>query len=801
MIRRSLSSASLLRLLILMLCAATLAFLWGLHSTQKAAARQGALSAKAAEHLNLASIVGENLRQLVDRTQAVGRVTQDDMKVQPRGNFRLARILAEDPVFKRMGLYDRRGKLLSASHADEAPELPGPWLQQLQQHVARYGFTPFLPSIQPHDLPVALPTWRLPFLLPLTGPTGREIDTILVVQLDIGYLAVLFQHIDLGSTGLVRLLQDDGLERLRIDTSGVAMASDNLQPQLTDLGADTGVLTQYVAGEAYQSLYRRIPERGFSVVVSQRQDEILAPSTRAYARQFWLNLSMTLMIIASLLWTLRLLRKRQEAFNALEQAQQVNQQLIGRLEDEHRRSSHAAATDHLSGLHNRRQFVEVAGQALTRQRGKRRLMAILFIDMDRFKSINDSLGHKIGDLLLQAVAGRIQRLLEPGDEASRFGGDEFVVLLAGERSEEQINAWVRELVQKLSATYALDGQEVNTSPSVGVSICPRDGQDIDSLIRSADAAMYSAKQAGRAQYRFFDPSLNLADIQAFTLEQAFGSALAERQFVLHYQPQIRLDTQQVLGYEALVRWDHPECGLLYPDRFIELAERSGFIVDLGWEVLRLACEALASWDAQGRETRLAVNVSALQLRQDGFAARLLSKLQRHGIAPQRLELEITETTILDPEGTAVGHLHALRGAGLGISLDDFGRGYAGFAHLHSLPLSKLKIDRSLIAPLSNSPDDSPIVSSTIILAKRLGLEVVAEGVETREQVVCLKLAGCDIAQGYHFSRPLSSAQLLDYPPFNGVEQADAPAHTGKGAPTGYVASTPQAMRDSRTFSV
>ncbi|MFJ7809416.1 putative bifunctional diguanylate cyclase/phosphodiesterase [Pseudomonas asiatica] len=769
MIRRSLSSASLLRLLILMLCAATLAFLWGLHVSQKAAARQDALSAKAAEHLNLASIVGESLRQLVDRAQAVGRVTQDDMKVLRQGSASLARMLAEDPVFKRMSLYDRQGRLLSASHAEEAAELPEDWLRQLQRHVARYGFKPFLPSVQPPGQPATLPNWHLPFLLPLTNLPGREIDNILVVQLDIGYLAVLLQHIDLGSSGLVRLLQDDGLERLRIDSSGVVVAGDALLPGLPDSGSEAGMLTQYAAGDPYQSLYRRLPERGFSVVVSQRQDEILAPSTLAYSRQFWLNLSMTLMILASLLWTLRLLRKRQEAFNALEQAQQVNQQLIGRLEDEHRRSSHAAATDHLSGLHNRRQFVEVASQALTRQRGKRRLMAILFIDMDRFKSINDSLGHKIGDLLLQAVAGRIQRLLEPGDEASRFGGDEFVVLLAGERSEEQINAWVRVLVQKLSATYALDGQEVNTSPSVGVSICPRDGQDIDSLIRSADAAMYSAKQAGRAQYRFFDPSLNLADIHAFTLEQAFGSALAERQFVLHYQPQIRLDTQQVLGYEALVRWDHPEFGLLYPDRFIDLAERSGFIVELGWEVLRLACEALSGWHAQGRETRLAVNVSALQLRQADFAARLLSKLQQYAIAPQRLELEITETTILDPEGTAVAHLHTLRDAGLGISLDDFGRGYAGFAHLHSLPLSKLKIDRSLIAPLSNSHDDSPIVSSTIILAKRLGLEVVAEGVETREQVVCLKLAGCDIAQGYHFSRPLSPAQLRDYPLFNGVE--------------------------------
>ncbi|WP_339443229.1 EAL domain-containing protein [Pseudomonas hunanensis] len=769
MIRRSLSSSSLLRLLILILCAATLAFLWGLHVTHKAAARQDALSAKAIEHLNLANILGESLRQLVDRAQAVGRVTQDDMKALRQGNFRLAPSLVADPVFKRLSLYDRQGRLLSASHTDEAAELPADWLRQLQRHIDRYGFKPFLPSIQPVNQTAALPTWRLPFLLPLTNSTGREIDNILAVQLDVGYLAVLFQPIDLGNSGLVRLLQDDGLERLRIDNSGTVTAGDLLQPPLPALNTEAGMLTQYVAGDAYQSVYRHVPEQGFSVVVSQRQAEILTPSTLAYSRQFWLNLSMTLMILASLLWTLRLLRKRQEAFDALEHAQQVNQQLIVRLEDEHRRSSHAAATDHLSGLHNRRQFVEVASQVLTRQRGKRRLMAILFIDMDRFKSINDSLGHKIGDLLLQAVAGRIQRLLEPGDEASRFGGDEFVVLLAGERSEEQINAWVHELVQKLSATYALDGQEVNTSPSVGVSICPRDGQDIDSLIRSADAAMYSAKQAGRAQYRFFDPSLNLADIQAFTLEQAFGSALAERQFVLHYQPQMRLDTLQVLGYEALVRWDHPEFGLLYPDRFIGLAERSGFIVELGWEVLQLACEALSSGNAQGRKTRLAVNVSALQLRQADFADRLLSKLQHHGIAPQQLELEITETTILDPEGTAVAHLHTLRGAGLGISLDDFGRGYAGFAHLHSLPLSKLKIDRSLIAALSNSHDDSPIVSSTIILAKRLGLEVVAEGVETREQVVYLKLAGCDIAQGYHFSRPLSLPQLWVYPPFNGIE--------------------------------
>ena len=771
MIRRSFTSLSFLQWLLMTLCAATLVFLWALYFQQKATSQHEALAAKSAEHLNLATIAAENLRQLVDRAQAIGKVTRSDMAVPGEHRRDLVRMLAEDPVFKRMSLYDSEGHLLSASHAEEPQQLPFQWLAHMRRHAEHYGFKALLPSnllsVQTHS---PVPNWRLPFLLPLVDSATGQMDSILVVQLDIGYLAALFEHIDLGQSGILRLLDSDGQERLRISSSGVVVSGMPLLPELPVTGDAAGNLTQYAGADPWQSMYLRVPQRGFSVVVSQANDEILASSRLTYRRQLWLNLCMTLLIVGSLLWTLRVLGRRQEAFNALEQAQQVNQQLIGRLEESHRRSSHAAATDHLSGLHNRRQFLAVATLTLAAQRGKRRLLAILFIDMDRFKSINDSLGHKVGDLLLQAVAGRISRLLEPGDEAARFGGDEFVVLLAGERSEEQIDAFVRNLVQKLSATYSLDEHELSTSPSVGVSICPRDGQDIDELIRGADAAMYSAKRAGRGQYRFFDPSLNVADVEEFILEQAFVGALSERQFVLHFQPQIRLDSMLVDGYEALVRWEHPEFGLLYPDRFIPLAERSGFIVALGWEVLRLACENLAAWHGQGRRVRLAVNVSAIQLRQADFSQRVLSLLQRFAIEPHYLELEITETTVLDHVGQAIEHLQHLRDAGLNISLDDFGKGYAGFAHLQSLPLTRLKIDRTLIAALSNSPDDSPIVCSTIILAKRLGLEVVAEGVETRAQVVCLKLAGCDVAQGYHFSRPLSLQQLRDYSPFiNSVE--------------------------------
>ncbi len=769
--RQFFSSPRFLQVLLFTLCAAMLALLWGLYVQQKATSRHEALAAKASEHLNLASIVAENLRQLADRAQAIGRVTQGNAQSRRQSHQGLVRMLAEDPVLKRMSLYDSGGLLVSASHNDEAQHLPAAWLAQLQAHAERFGFKPFLPRLQQSEQTSSLPNWRLPFLLPLTDPSTQKLEGVLLVQLDIGYLAVLFQHINLGESGMMSLLDSEGQERLRIDNSGVVISSAPLHPSFRDDGQEAGGLTLYIGGEDYQSLYRRVPERGFSVMVSQRTDEILASPQLTYSRQRWLNLGMTLLILSGLWWTLRALRNRQDAFTALEQAQALNQGLIGRLEEEHKRSSHAAATDHLSGLHNRRRFIEVAKGVLTQQRSKRRLLAILFIDMDRFKSINDSLGHKTGDLLLQAVAGRISRMLEPGDEAARFGGDEFVVLLAGERTEEQIDTWVRALVAKLSAVYSLDEHELNTSPSVGVSICPRDGQDVDSLIRYADAAMYSAKRAGRGQFKFFDPSLNVSDIEEFSLEQALGNALNERQFVLHYQPLIRLDSMAVVGYEALVRWEHPEFGLVYPDRFISLAERSGFIVALGWEVLRLAYDELVYWQEQGITTRLAVNVSAIQLRQEDFSERLLQELQQHAIDVTRLELEITETTVLDQDGVAIDHLRRLRAAGIGISLDDFGQGYAGFAHLQALPLSKLKIDRALIAPLSNSYDDSPIVSSTIILAKRLGLEVVAEGVETVDQVVCLKLAGCDIAQGYHFSRPLSAAQLREYGPFINAKEA------------------------------
>ena len=477
------------------------------------------------------------------------------------------------------------------------------------------------------------------------------------------------------------------------------------------------------------------------------------------AFQWLINLASTVMIGCTVFWLNRVLQQHRTVLKTLYQTRTHNQELIERLEGEHARTTRAASIDHLSGLYNRRQFLDVAEEALASQRRQRRLSALLFIDLDRFKSINDSLGHHIGDLLLQAVAGRIQHRLRNEDLAGRFGGDEFVVFMGGDRTEADMEQWVASLVAHLSAPYQLDDNELNSSPSVGIAISPRDGQSIDDLLRGADAAMYSAKRAGRGQYRFFDQSLNSNnDIEEFHLEQAFADALRERQFVLHYQPQVCLETMEIVGYETLVRWQHPEYGLLFPDRFIPMAERSGFVVPLGMEVIRLACEQLAQWQAEGLKAHpLAVNVSPIQLSEIGFYDQVRAEIGQHGLAQDMLELEVTETAILDDQ--AMENLRCLHDAGIRLSLDDFGTGYSGLAHLERVPVDKLKIDRSLISRICNSHDDSPVVSSTIILAKRMNLKVVAEGVETPEQLVHLKVAGCDIAQGYHLSRPIPAAEV------------------------------------------
>lgn len=755
------STLSAVQTAMLVLGALMVVFIWALFVFQTTTSRAEVLQAWQSEHRNLALIVSESLKQMTERAKVMGRLVIENPQAETAGFEPLLNLLAEDPVFNRMSVYDGNGKLLYASHPDSARANLSHWFGQLEVHVEQYGFVPMLPHrLDTPDSANDAPDWRLPFLVPTGERDHTGLFRLILIELDIGYLAGLLQQMELGSKGFIQVLDAQGDEWMRADTSGVIVGGvrvPRIQPALNGQ-LSSGQATFEENGEPYQYVFVTRPIHGFTVSVAQPFDEILGPLRSDQGKQLVLNIIMTLLVSGIVLWLVQALKQQKSVIQALQKSKQRNQQLIEHLEGEHARSSRAASIDHLSGLYNRRQFLDIASDTLNDQRRNRRLAALLFIDLDRFKSVNDSLGHEVGDLLLQAVAGRIRRWLGSEDVAARFGGDEFVILLADERTESDIEQWAAGLTSHLSATYELNGTELNSSPSIGIALCPRDGQTIENLLRCADAAMYSAKKAGRGQHRFFDQSLNLKDVEEFHLEQSFAEALRNREFILHYQPQVCLDSMEIIGYEALVRWQHPEFDLLYPDRFITIAENSGFIIPLGLEVLRLACAQIIQWQVEGVPVRLvAVNVSPIQLAQPEFCRQVLEMLSEHGLKTGQLELEITETAMLDAR--AVESLNCLKAAGVKLSLDDFGTGYSGFAHLEAVPVDKLKIDRSLIAKICNSHDDSPIVSSTIILAKRMHLQVVAEGVETREQLVHLKVAGCDIAQGYHLSRPIPATDV------------------------------------------
>lgn len=743
-------------------------FIWTLFIFQVVSSRHEALAARKAEHSNLALIISESLKQMIDRARSMtGLVGPEVQPGQPTSDM-VVNLLAGDPLFTRLTIYGPSGVRQYATHPSSENLSAADWLDQFGEHRRRFGDLPMIPHRSAgNDGGVEQPVWRLPVMIP-----ARDSKRIFQVELDVGYLVDLLQHVSLGEGTFVQVLDNTGTEWIRADSGGVVTGGESIgripMPAYTTLHPG-GVIGE-MGGRDVQREYVSRGDRGFTVAINQPVDEILAPVRADHVRQLILNILMTLLVAAITLWLRRALASLHRAFRALQASENTKRQLIRKLETEHARSSRAASIDHLSGLLNRRQFMEVAAGLLQEQRRRRRLSAMIFIDLDRFKAVNDSLGHKIGDLLLQAVAGRIQRTLEDGDLAARFGGDEFVVMLAGTRLESDIEAWVSGLSQHLSAPYELDGIEINNSPSIGIAICPRDAQSLEELVQAADAAMYSAKKAGRGRHRFFDQSLNLKDVEGFLLEQSFTEAVRNRNFVLHYQPQMDLESQEIVSYEALVRWQHPEFGLLFPDRFIGLAESSGFILPLGMEVIRLACEQMRSWRRAGLPAiPVAVNVSPHQLAQQGFLQEVLDVLVEYNIGPGQLEMEITETAMLDEQ--AVKQLHELRTAGIRLALDDFGTGYAGFAHLDAVPVDKLKIDRSLIASICNTHDDSPIVSSTIILAKRMSLKVVAEGVETREQLVHLKVAGCDMAQGYHLGRPMPAEDVPAF--FERFESAES----------------------------
>ncbi len=412
--------------------------------------------------------------------------------------------------------------------------------------------------------------------------------------------------------------------------------------------------------------------------------------------------------------------------------------------------------DALTGLPNRTLLGDRLSTALATARRQKHKVALLFLDLDRFKIINDSLGHSIGDVLLQDVAARLKSFAREQDTVARLGGDEFLIVLTNIKDISSAAVAAERFMDAMTTRFVIQGHSLSVGCSLGISIFPEDGADNETLIKNADAAMYSAKDGGRNNFQFFTADMNAQAVERLVLENGLRQAREKKELFLEYQPQMDTVTGEIIGLEALLRWQHPELGLIPPNQFIGIAENSGLIVPIGEWVLRTACSQARKWQEEGLPgVSIAVNVSAVQFRQQGFCELIRRVLRETGLAPHYLELELTESLLLANVDVTLSVLLELKAMGLTLAIDDFGTGYSSFAYLKRFPISKVKIDRSFVRDVAVNPDDAAITTAIISMAKSLNLRVIAEGVEDDAQMSFLRSHQCDEIQGYYFSKPLS----------------------------------------------
>jgi len=418
--------------------------------------------------------------------------------------------------------------------------------------------------------------------------------------------------------------------------------------------------------------------------------------------------------------------------------------------------------DPMTGLPNRRLFNDRLNQAIERARRNRRQLAVMILDLDRFKLINDSLGLVRGDQVLRAVGERLVAVVRRSDTIARLGGDDFLLLLPGVDGAESSAKVAQKILDTFLPPLQLEDQELHLGATLGITLYPHDGDDAETLIRNADTALYRAKEHSRGSYQFYTTDMNATAFERLVLETQLRKAIERGELVVYYQPQVRLDTGAVVAVEALVRWFHADLGLVSPAEFIPLAEETGLILDLGRWVLRTACAQVRSWQEQGfADLRLAVNLSGRQFEQDDLVRSIAQVIEEATFDPSDLDLELTESSIMRSPEQAVPKLQALDRLGIRLSIDDFGTGYSSLGHLKRFPIRTLKIDQSFIQDITTDPNDAAIAQAIIALADSLQLKVIAEGVETRDQLDLLRRYHCDEMQGYLFARPLPPGELLE----------------------------------------
>jgi diguanylate cyclase (GGDEF)-like protein/PAS domain S-box-containing protein len=437
---------------------------------------------------------------------------------------------------------------------------------------------------------------------------------------------------------------------------------------------------------------------------------------------------------------------------------------VTELKQREKRIQYLATHDALTGLPNRRLLEDRAQQAIGYLGRKDLGLAVLFVDLDNFKNINDAYGHQVGDFALKTVSEIISRAVRRGDTVSRMGGDEFVLLLTNLKNPALTASNVaRKIIERFNKPLKLNELEATITVSIGISAYPSDGEELEELLRNADTALHWAKGRGRNSFQFYAAEMSARSNERILMEHELRRALKKGQFELHYQPQVQLETGDLRAIEALIRWPHPELGLIPPDRFIKISEETGLIIPIGHWVLKTACAQNRAWQKVGfRAIPVAVNISASQLRHPDFIGMVGDVLDETGLDPCWLDLEITEGTAMDRTEDTIARLNALKSLGIKLSIDDFGTGYSNLGYLHNFPIDQLKIDRSFVSALPDDPTAASLTHAVIALGQGLGLQVIAEGVETKEQMEFLIVAGCDLAQGYYFSKPLKPPEMKQW---------------------------------------
>jgi diguanylate cyclase (GGDEF)-like protein/PAS domain S-box-containing protein len=422
--------------------------------------------------------------------------------------------------------------------------------------------------------------------------------------------------------------------------------------------------------------------------------------------------------------------------------------------------AHSAQHDFLTGLPNRMLFTDRVTQAIALAERHVKKVGVLFLDLDGFKHINDSLGHPFGDKLLQSIVKRLLDCVRGSDTVSRQGGDEFVVLLSEMEQSEDAALTAGRMLKAVAEAHPIDQHDLHVTTSIGVSVYPDDGLDAETLIKNADTAMYQAKENGRQSYQFFKPAMNVRAVERQSIEESLRRALERNEFALHYQPKINLRTREITGAEALIRWTHPIRGPVPPGQFIPVAEDCGLILPIGQWVLREACKQARAWlDAGLPLATMAVNISAMEFRDDNFLENVFATLKDTRLDPRALELELTESVLMKRAESTASVLKTLRARGVQVAVDDFGTGYSSLSYLRKFPIDALKIDQSFVRQITTVPDETTIVTAVISMGRSLKLRVVAEGVETQQELEFLQAQQCDEAQGYYFSRPVVAQQF------------------------------------------